>query len=244
MKIFKLIVLAFSCLIQTAQGYKIALCIMATGKYLTHAENLIQSARKHFCREHDVLYFVFTDGQLKDAGDDIVRIEQKRLGWPYDTMMRFHAYYGARELLGKMDYIFATDADMLFVDTVGDEILSDLVGTLHPGYLGTAGTPETRKVSKAYIKRKDRKRYFCGGFYGGKTENILAYWQRVIENVDDDLKRGVIAVWHDESHWNKYLVNNKPTLVLSPSYCYVYSYRLPYTPRLVALDKNHEELRK
>jgi len=231
------------CSVGALHSAKIALCVMATGKYLAYAERLIASARTHFCKEHEVFYFVFTDGQIQDTGADIVRIEQKRLGWPYDTMMRFHAYYGVRELLQEMDYIYATDADMLFVNTVGDEIFSDLVGTLHPGYVGKRGTPETRKISKAFVPMRKRKRYFCGGFYGGKSQRVLELLKTAIENVDDDLSRGIVAVWHDESHLNCYFTKHKPTLILTPSYCYVYEYNLPYVPRLVALTKNHAELR-
>lgn len=243
MKLFLLTL--FLCGNYALYGARIGLCIMATGKYISYAEKLIESARIHFCKNHEVIYFMFTDGALP-AVEDVVRIEQKRLGWPYDTMMRFHAYYAAQGLFKNLDYLFAVDADMVFVNTVGDEILGDLVATLHPGYIGTCGTPEVRKISTAYIKRKDRKQYFCGGFYGGKVQTLLEYWKTAIQNIDDDLKRGIIAVWHDESHWNKYLVEHKPTIVLSPSYCYVMAYkkRLPYVPRLVALDKNHEELRK
>lgn len=242
MKYFYAIIV--SIIFNTVEAQKIGLCIMATGKYLSYAEKLITSARTHFCKNHEVFYFVFTDGQLQNTGPDIVRIEQKRLGWPYDTMMRFHTYYTVKELLQEMDYIFAIDADMIFVNTVADEILGDLVATLHPGYIGKPGTPENRKVSRAFIPARKRRQYFCGGFYGGKTESLLTLWKTLIYNVDDDLSRGIIAVWHDESHLNWYFSQHVPSVILSPSYCYVYEYRLPYVPRLVAITKNHAELRK
>lgn len=38
--------------------------------------------------------------------------------------------------------------------------------------------------------------------------------------IDEDALNGVTAVWHDESHWNRYLVNHPPTLSLTPSYCW------------------------
>jgi histo-blood group ABO system transferase len=244
MKSFLLFVFLF---VTSAQAARIALCIMATGKYLSYAEQLIASARTHFCVGHEVLYFVFTDGTLQDTGGDIVRVEQKRLGWPYDTMMRFHAYYGAKELLQKMDYIFCSDADMLFVHKVGDEILSDLVATRHPGFYNkprSQYTYETRKESHACINGDEGTWYVCGGFYGGTVKEILSYWERVIQDVDDDLKRGMIAVWHDESHWNRYCVDHRPTKLLSPSYCYPERWKLPFRKRLLALDKDHGALRK
>jgi hypothetical protein len=38
--------------------------------------------------------------------------------------------------------------------------------------------------------------------------------ESILENIQDDLARGVIAVWHDESHLNRYFYDNPPALVL------------------------------
>ena len=198
---------------------KIGLLIVATGKYIQFVEPLIKSAEKHFCTNHDVTFFVFTDGKAPE-GDTILSIYQKRLGWPYDTMMRFEMYAKRKEMLCGMDYIFACDSDMLFVDEVGDEILGDRVATLHPGYLGTAGTPERRSISKACIPYGKNKQYFCGGFYGGKAEEFLKMAEICSRNIQDDLNKSIIAAWHDESHLNRYFFDNEPTIILSPSYCY------------------------
>src|SRR3972149_10215271 len=102
----------------------VGLLIVATGKYIQFVQPLIESAQKYFCANHNVTYFVFTDGEPPKM-DNVVKIEQKRLGWPHDTMMRLSMYDRSKDLLSKMDYLFAVDGDMLFVDTVGDEVLSD-----------------------------------------------------------------------------------------------------------------------
>ena len=65
----------------------------------------------------------------------------------------------------------------------------------------------------------------------------------ITENIYQDLKNNIIAIWHDESHLNRFYIDNKPTLILSPSYCYPESWNLPYKKRLLALDKNHKEVR-
>src|SRR5690606_2474713 len=111
--------------------YKIGLLVMATGShYLVAAQQLIESAQKYFCRNHDVTYFVFTDGQLSMPG--VVVLEQQRMGWPYDSMMRFATYYKYKDHFADYDYLFACDADMAFVSEIGDEILGDRVATIHP----------------------------------------------------------------------------------------------------------------
>jgi histo-blood group ABO system transferase len=100
----------------------IGLLIVATGKYIRFVNPLIESAKKHFCQNHHVTYFVFTDQEF-DPPEDVVRIEQPRLGWPYDTMMRYQVYLDHWPRLLKQDYLFACDADMLFVGDVGDQTL-------------------------------------------------------------------------------------------------------------------------
>jgi len=223
--------------------YKVGLLIVATGRYIEFVEPLVKSAQKHFLTNHDVTYFVFTDKEPPQL-HNIVKIEQHRLGWPYDTMMRYKMYYNAKDQLGQMDYLFACDADMLFVDTVGDEILGKRVATLHPGFIGKRGTYETCPISKAYIPSNDGRFYFAGGFNGGKTQQFLKLCKTVTDNIHIDLKKEIIAVWHDESHINRYYIDNPPTTILTPSSCYPESWDLPYRKRLLALDKNHEEMRK
>lgn len=222
---------------------KIGLCVAATGRYDQFIPNLIQSARIHFCKNHSVTFFVFTDGNIPSA-PDIVRIEQKRLGWPYDTMMRFEMYCTHRDALANMDYLFALDADMQFVDQVGSEILSDLVGTEHPGFVGKRGAFETNPRSAACVNSNEGTIYFAGGFWGGSKNAFLKTCEELNRRIHLDLKNGMIAEWHDESHLNRYFIDQPPTKILSPSYCYPETWNLPYKKRLLALDKNHAELRK
>lgn len=235
------------------QQKRVGLLIVATGKYTDFIPPLLDSADKHFCTNHEVTYFVFTDGSLPDR-DNLRVIFQKRLGWPHDTLMRYSIYHQHRDEMKDMDYLFATDADMLFVDTVGDEILSERVATQHPGYFNRKGTHEQRKISTAYVAPGEGKYYFAGGFNGGSTAEFLKMTRVITENILKDLSRNFIAVWHDECHINRYFIDNPPTKILSPSYCYpenwdtpakkqqlVYpvNWTVPFLPRLIALDKDH-----
>jgi histo-blood group ABO system transferase len=225
-----------------ADPSNIGLLIVATGRYIEFVAPLIESAEKHFCRNHNVTYFVFTDGQAPQA-PNVVSIYQQRLGWPYDTMMRLPMYYQSRDYFKDMDYLFACDADMLFVDEVGDEILGDLVGTLHPGYVGSKGTYEHRPISTAYIHPREGRCYYAGGFNGGKRDEFLKLTQTISENIKTDLDRDIIAVWHDESHLNRYYASNPPTITLTPSYCYWQGQITQWPQRLVALSKDHAKYR-
>ena len=230
---------------QPPKRAKVGLCIVATGKYDVYAESLIESARLHFCKNHDVTYFVFTDGNVQEASD-VKKVYQKRLGWPYDTLKRFHVYEANKEVFKDMDYLFATDADMRFAGDVGDEILGKRVATLHPGFYAKPGqcSYEKNKRSTAYVSKREGKTYYCGGFYGGSREEFLKFISTAIKQIDSDLQWNHIAVWHDESHLNRYFIDHPPTVVLNPSYCYPESWNLPFDKKLLALDKNHSEMRK
>ncbi len=110
--------------LMASDKFNIAVLVAATGKYIKFIPPLISSAKKYFCRNHNVTYFIFTDGFLEES-ESIIKVYQKRLGWPHDSMLRCQMHYGISERLEKMDYVFTIDADMRFVDFVGDEILSD-----------------------------------------------------------------------------------------------------------------------
>ena len=234
---------AFSAEISPNKQYNIGLCIVATGEYDAYAQKLIESARTHFCKNHKVKFFVFTNGTI-EAASDVVIVPQDRLGWPYDGLKRFHIYEAHQYLFKDVDYLFAADADMLFVAPVGDEILSDLVGTQHPRFVGKRGAYEKNTASKACVNRNEGKIYFSGGFCGGKKEELLKLIHQTIGQINADLQKGFIAVWHDESHLNRYFVDHPPTRILDPSYCYPENWQIPYPKKIVALDKNHAEMRK
>jgi histo-blood group ABO system transferase len=229
--------------------HKVGLLVVATNKYIDFVFPLWESAKKHFLPEHDVTMFVFTDKindpRFKDE-PKIQAIYQQHMPWPGSTLFRYNIFDSAKKELEQMDYLFYSDADMLFVDTVGTEILGDRVGTIHPGFFDKprqAFTYETNKVSKAFVAPEQGTTYYAGGFNGGSKAEYLQMCKVLSENIADDYRRGVIAVWHDESHLNRYFIDNPPTVSLSPSYCYPESWDLVFTKRLLALDKNHKEMR-
>ncbi len=222
---------------------KIGLLLIATGKYDRFVAPLIESARKFFLTNHEITFFLFTDSDKFNNEKDVIVTPKKHTKYPGPTLTRYNTFISNKEKLLKMDYLFYCDIDMLFVDVVGDEILSERVGTIHPGYVGKRGTPETRPESLAYIPPDQNMIYYAGGFNGGTSESFLKMCEILDTNIKKDLENKIIAIWFDESHLNKYFVDNPPTNSLSPSYCYPESWGLPYKKRLLALDKDHEKMR-
>ncbi len=228
---------------------KIGLLIIATNKYTQFLQSLISSADEYFLNNKDVMYFIFSNKEIlleTKRNYKIIEIQHKE--WPWITLERYKTFSNNSEELSKMDYLYYCDVDMLFVDYINDEIIDERVGTIHPGFYMDVKLSnvalEKRLESLAYIEPNKLKRYYAGGFNGGNSLEFLKMSKIISDNIDIDyLKYNIIAEWHDESHMNKYFLENPPTKELDPSYCYPESWSLPYKKKLVALDKNHSEIR-
>lgn len=225
---------------------KLGLLIIATNKYTEFLQQLITSADKFFFEksEIEVEYIVFTNKNCElKSNRKINFIEVEHRPWPWMTLGRYEIFYQNKNKLSEFDFLFYSDVDMRFVDNVDEEILSERVATLHPGYFGMRGTPETNPESLACIYPNEPMCYFAGGFNGGSATRFLEMSKELSDNIKMDLSKGIIAIWHDESHLNRYMVTNPPTKILSPSYCYGESMNIPFPKKLLALNKNHHEFR-
>jgi histo-blood group ABO system transferase len=224
---------------------RVGLLIIATNKYIQFLKPLIESADRYFLNGVDVTYFVFTDQDIDVKSDrNIVKIDVDHKDWPWMTLGRYKIFSESSDKLSTMNYLYYCDVDMRFNNFVGSEIISDRVATQHPGYYGRRGTPDENPKCLAYVSPNEKMQYFAGGFNGGSSSEYLKMANQLSNNIDKDYSNGIIAVWHDESHMNRYFIDNKPTLILDPSYCYPESWNIPFEKRLLALDKNHSEIRK
>lgn len=222
----------------------VGLLIIATNKYVSFLQPLIESADKFFLLNQEVTYFIFTnvDTEIKSSRS-VVKIRVNHKDWPWMTLGRYKIFTENSDKLSEMDYLYYCDVDMRFVGEVGDEILSERVATQHPGYYNRRGTPETNPLSLACVYEHEQMQYFAGGFNGGTSNEYLKMANHISNNINIDYSKGLIAIWHDESHMNRYFIDNPPSKILDPSYCYGESMSIPFNKRLIALDKNHSHIR-
>lgn len=227
---------------------KIGILIICTGyKYWQYAKDVIESAQKHLLEGHEVEYLLFTDIP-EDVTYGAKTFYTEPLAWPYPTLMRYHIFLQQEEELKKYDYLFYVDADMLFVDDIGDEILGNgITATEHPMYSLRKELHypfETNPESAAYFPCPHN--YFAGGFQGGETQAFIKAMRECKRNIDSDFGNNYIARWNEESHWNRYLFENPPAVILDPSYCYPDSlietyyekiWGRSYKPKLITLTK-------
>ena len=111
----------------------------------------------------------------------------------------------------------------------------------HPGFYNKwkfKYTYERNKKSRAYMPLLAGKYYVCGGVNGGRSENFLQMCEELNRRIDEDEKNGIIAIWHDESHINRYCYEQKNSKILNPSYCYPEDWNIPFKPVLMVRDKS------
>lgn len=92
------------------------------------------------------------------------------------------------------------------------------------------------------MDRSCKNTYFAGGFNGGSSKEFLRMSREIKENIEKDYEKNIIAIWHDESHMNKWFYENKPDIVLGTQYC-IPSNRVTDKTKISAIVKKHEKYR-
>lgn len=191
----------------------IGLILIATNRYIEFVPQLISSIEKHFLKNHDVEIFLFTN-QIFKGNATVIPTEHR--AWPWMTLGRYHLIQKLKDY-PKKDYYYYIDADMLVIDEVGDEIFGKQVAAVHGKFKKKPGNFDRNPKSLAYVPLEISAPYFCGGFQGGSE--FLNIAEKLSKCIDIDHANGIIAAWHDESHWNRYCLDNPPDVVLSHQYC-------------------------
>lgn len=246
---------------------RVAVCLVATGRYKQFLPNVMQSCVMHMCKPHHLEFHVITD--VPDEVADtigpcpIYKYFTPRKGFPGDTLYRYHYMLKAERALKNVDHIFYMDADYWVCNATDTEqlLVEGLVATSHILNLtekasNARGPVETNPQSTAgFPADRSNPRYYCGGFQGGSTAAYLQACHTISANIDKDDARRILAKWHDESHWNRYLLDHPPAVVLSQSYMFpeqcLYDVsqfdgqlkRWDITPIMVAMEKAHKEVR-
>ncbi len=241
---------------------QVGLFLVATNKYKQFIEPFLQSINEYFFFGKQLNIYLFIDDEsyefVTPSRMNVQLFKIEPLKFPYATLYRYHMFSQIRKYID-CDYLFYSDVDMKFVDFVGEEVLPldlspehQIVAVRHCGFYGKGGGAwEVREESTAYIPADKRLKYFCGGIQGGSKDSYLSACETMRDNIDIDTKNGITSVWHDESHWNQYLSERFGNFKeLTPDYCMVEEVdkRIQWNvnnfiPKIIALKKNHEEIR-
>lgn len=230
---------------------RVGVLLVATGKYDVFLQPLIDSMEKYFFQGEDIDIYIFSDKKTEIVSSDRIHIKVMRIDhypFPYATLYRYKHFNSFKDLLIS-DYLFYLDVDMKLVGIVDEEILSDITCVRHPGFWrGGWGSDGCSIDSLAYLTKDKRIDYKAGGFQGGKRDSYLKACAILDARIQDDEKRGIMAEWHDETHWNWYLKTLAPEAkTLDCGYCYPearWAMGMPFVRKIIALEKNHGEIRK
>ena len=221
---------------QREHSFDRALIVMATGQYNPYIHELLASRRQHFPSH----VYLFTDQHHDEP--NLTSIYIRDHGWPMIPLLRFEAITGCAELY-REPYLFMIDAETRFERQVTAS--SPLVAVLHRNIMRfrDAYNYEDRAESTAYVAPGEGEKHFACGFVGGQRDEFLRMAEKIAHNIRADIDRGIRARWGDESHLNRYLIDNRPTLVLPPSY--MCPEGNPYfTPYITHLNKTFKVINK
>lgn len=193
---------------------KIAILYICTGKYHIFFNNFYDSCERFFIQETEKTYFVFSDHHELEKFEHVRFVYKECEGFPNDSLFRFRTFLTIEKELREYDYIFFFNSNMQFIAPVDESVLPDLEnGNLccldadydkrypHPCFYPY----ERRKKSLAFIPRGLKQyHYYHAGLNGGKTKEYLEFCKTLDENIDKDYQNGIVAIYHDESHVNKY----------------------------------------
>lgn len=241
------------------EGSSVAVTVFAVGKYLeVYLKNFLVSAERHFMPGLPVTYWVFTDrpqevpalkmGALRELR--VMEI-QKHQRWQDISMMRMKTISDTihDHLRHRFTHLFCFDVDQVFKARWGAEALGDSVAQIHSGYYKTGVfTYDRNPKSQAYLPEGDF--YYHAAVFGGSLPKVKQLVDFCYSGIVQDKANQVEALWHDESHLNKYFYLHKPSRVLSPEYCWspangnagkdVHVRRLQWAPKYYSLLRDQK----
>jgi hypothetical protein len=121
-------------------------------------------------------------------------------------------------------------------------LMRDLVSIVRKGGIGAW---ETDKVSSAYVERRRRKTYFCGGIWFAGNEEFHSLVKELTKVTRSDLDSSrSLPIWHDESYLNAWASKNE-VRVESAALCYVNDYiqLSGLNPMVIAVTKDSKFLK-
>ena len=227
----------------------IGILYICTGPYALFWEDFYNTFNEKFLPGVDKYYYVFTDADsiYAEEQDNVKKYFVKNLPWPLITLFRFDTFLSIKEELSKRDYLMFSNANIICNEVVtAEEFLpceekgEQIFVTEHPGYYKKhpIHVPYDRnRKCLAYIPWNCGKTYVIGAMFGGTSKAFLEMSEILKKRIEEDLKKNVIAQWHDESHLNRYIVGRDDCKYLSPAYCYPFGIEVPCPKKISAVSK-------
>ena len=206
---------------------KVAILYIGTGRYTIFWDEFYRSCEKNLLKDFEKHYFFFTDSTEFESNDKVTIVPQENLGWPLITALRYKILNKIKNELDGYDYAFFFNGNMEVIREVKEE---DLIPTEEEGYIVAPLHSGNKRMksnfefdyernpdSASYIPYGEGKYYFHAGLIGGRVKEFKEMLDTCEEMMDEDLKHNFIPKFHDESVFNKYVLN-RPYKILSNYY--------------------------
>ncbi|NXS01913.1 BGAT1 transferase, partial [Oxylabes madagascariensis] len=202
----------------------------AVEKYWFFIEGFMTSANKYFLAGHQVNFYLFTDNpekichlQMAPENHLFVIPVQNDSRWQDISTSRMDiiSSYIHSQFQHEVDYLYSMDIDVQLLAHIGVEIIDALVATISSWQVAPeheSRAHETHPGSQAAIPEGHGDFHYTASFYGGSVAEVYKLTRACSEGPMEDWEDGTEARWHHESHLNKYLLQHRPTRLLSPEY--------------------------
>lgn len=229
------------------QGLKmIGILYIATGKYKVFFESFYKSVFDFFMVDRQKHIYVFTDDtDYFQNFNNVTALKVDFNGFPLDTLLRFRFFNRYKDVLQNTDSLVFMNSNLLIQKTIEyDEFFVgseqyDFWAVNHPGWFnrGFMDFPyERNPVSAACIPYGQGKNYIQGCLFAGTTNAFLQMCETLDTNIMQDLKNNFIAVWHDESHLNKFFTDKRFCL-LDSGFAYPEGWSIPFENKILQIKK-------
>jgi hypothetical protein len=228
---------------------KLTFYVIATKSYLDYARDLISDLKSRSTEEFKVQVILLTDiGNAfqseypKTRFFELITSLIPSYGWPEATLFRFKIMLAHQEL-AEGEIVAYIDADMRVISSLSTKMFSDPLAkstdsrialVKHPGYAfrgrfyhflirSRFGPWGINRLSSAWVPRKIRSTYVCGGLFWGDSTSFFQLCRNLDQQVFTDELNGIRAKHNDESHLNRWSASNQhvfmgPEWVYAPGY--------------------------
>ena len=233
---------------------KFGILYICTWKYDVFWQEFYDSCEKNLLIDwnYEKHYFVWTDSNKIKEINRVHLFYQEDMWWPNNTLKRFHLFLSKKKELEKMDYLFFFNANLLFNMPIWEEILPDwddniVVSVTHPRYFmrnNRKFTYDRNPKSTAFIWKWEWSFYVQWWLNWWTVYSFFEMCKILSKNIDIDESNWIVALWHDESHINRYVYDLEMNWfwdkfkVLPPSFLYPEGSNFSFPAKIIMRDKS------
>lgn len=220
----------------------IAILYIATGQYITLWDSFYLSIKKHFLKNHNIHFFLWTDLAPQVLPDDVTYTQSRWRKWPAGTLERYFIFLQREKELLDYDYCFFFNANMKCIKDIDEDILptidTPLVAVEHMRMPFMSEEERLNLLKTKYWSNRPRSAAFIpfktfsnnpkwswlmGGLNGGTVEAWIKMSKQINSWIIHDKRRNIKMRWNDEAYMNKYMILNgvkrlNPRIYLKPHY--------------------------